>query len=285
MKNEPLISRRTLLATTGAAALAAGVPSGAAAATRKSERKAAKRSGARPPTLRNTRGKILYINDDGTERGREWFSVTWRRDGQVTLRAYCEIDDGEVERDVVQSMTSEFAPLDCFMRLHRRGEFLGTGLIRITDTEAECEAFNAEIGRIRQVIKLDMPVPTLVTHPLSTDSLLARRFDHSKSERVQYWEGGFTTSPLLDGASGPLLSANGRRAIEYVGPERVTVPAGTFDTHHYRILMRPRPDGTPTGYEIWATHPDYVFVRGTVSGYLNNKSGAGTYELVEYEEI
>src|SRR5690606_38281173 len=107
MNNDPLISRRSLLATTGVAALAAGVPLGAAAASRTSEKKVTKRPGARPPTLRNTRGKILYINDDGTERGREWFSVTWRRDGQVTLRAYCEIDDGEVERDVVQTMTSE----------------------------------------------------------------------------------------------------------------------------------------------------------------------------------
>ncbi len=283
MKSESMISRRSLLAaTTGVAALAVGAPLSASAAGRNSA-KSAPRTGARPPTLRNTRGKILYISDDGTERGREWFSFTWRRDGQITLRAYCEIDDGQVERDVVQTMTPDFAPLDCFMRLHSRGAFLGTGWVRVTDTQAECEVFNKDIGRVEQVIKLDRPVPTLVTHPLSSDSLLARRYDHSKSDRVQYWEGGLSTSPLLDGASGPLLSQNGRRALEYVGPERVTVPAGTFDTHHYKILMKPKADGTPTSYELWATHPDYLFVRGTVSGYLNNKTGSGTYELVEYE--
>lgn len=283
MNEALLMSRRSLLAaTTGAAALAAGAPLRVSAANQKAAKSAA-RSGARPPTVRNTRGKILYINDDGTERGREWFAVTWRRDGQVTLRAYCEIDDGEVERDVVQTMTSDFAPIDCFVRLHVRGKFLGSGMIRFDHTEAECDVYNAEVGRLRQVIKLERPVPTLVTHPLSTDALLAAQFDHSKSERVQYWEGGMTSSPLLDGASGPLLSHNGRRAIEYVGRERVTVPAGTFDTHHYRLPMKPRPDGTPTTYEFWAAHPDYVFVRGAVSGYLNNKSGSGTYELVEYE--
>ncbi|MFO7306093.1 MAG: hypothetical protein C0P74_011300 [Gammaproteobacteria bacterium] len=278
---DSLISRRTVLAATGAAALTVGAPLRVSAADAK--RKPTARGGARPPTLRNTHGKILYINDDGTERGREWFSVTWRRDGQITLRAYCEIDDGEVERDVVQTMTSSFAPIDCFVRLHVRGKFLGSGMMRFSDTEAECDVYNVEVGRLRQVIKLDRPVPTLVTHPLSTDALLAAQFDHSKSERVQYWEGGMTSSPLLDGASGPLLSPNGRRAIEYVGRERITVPAGTFDTHHYRLLLSPRPDGTKTTYEFWATHPDYVFVRGAVSGYLKNKTGSGTYELVEYE--
>jgi hypothetical protein len=271
-----------LAATTGAAALAMGPQLNAEAANRKTATPA--RSGARPPTVRNTRGKIIYVSDDGTERGREWFSFTWRRDGQLNLRAFCEIDDGEVERDVVQTMTADFEPIDCFMRLHSRGEFLGSGWIRLTKTEAECEVFNRDIGRITQRISLDRPAPTLVTHPLSSDSLLARRFDHSQSERVQYWEGGLSTSPLLDGASGPLLSHNGRRGIEYVGAERVTVPAGTFDAHHYKILMKPKPDGTPTGYELWATHPDYVFVRGTVTGYLNNKTGSGTYELVEYED-
>ncbi|HVX90608.1 MAG TPA: hypothetical protein VHC20_03150, partial [Candidatus Paceibacterota bacterium] len=46
---------------------------------------------------RNVVGKLLYISDDGSERGREWFSFTYRKDKQVTLRAYCEIDDTRVE--------------------------------------------------------------------------------------------------------------------------------------------------------------------------------------------
>lgn len=236
-----------------------------------------------PPTLRNTRGKIVYVGDDNQERGREWFSVTYRRDGQVTLRAFCEIDDGKVERDVVQSMTSTFAPLDCFVRLHVDGKFLGTGWIRVTDTDAECDVFNAQLGRLHQIVKLAKPASSLVSHPLSTDALLLASFDHSKPERIQQWDGGLSTSPLLDGASGPLIGVGGKRSTEYVGPERITVPAGTFDTHHYRLLMSARADGSPRSYDIWCTHPDFVFVRGEVRGYLANATGYGYYELAEFE--
>lgn len=289
-----LLDRRSLLAAaTGSAVLAATAVAAAAAPSRDAPatgpaRKAGRPASGpardvRPPTLRNTRGKIVYIDEDGSERGREWFGVTWRRDGQVTLRAYCEIDDGQVERDVVQSMTSQFAPLDCFTRLHVRGQFLGTGIIRVGEKEAECDVYNAQLGRVHQVVPLAVPATSLVSHPLSTDSLLMARFDHGKSDRVQYWEGGLSTSPLLDGASGPLIGVGGRRGVEYVGPERITVPAGTFDTHHYRLLMGAKPDGTPRSYDIWATHPDYVFVRGEVRGYLNNRTGFGWYELAEYE--
>jgi hypothetical protein len=240
-------------------------------------------TGGKSPWVRNTRGKILYINEDGKERGREWFSFSYREDGQVTLRAYCEIDDGRVERDVVQTMTPRFAPIDCFCRLHVKGSFYGSGLIYVSETQAECELQSASLGRIHQVVKLEQPATSLVSHPLSTDSLLMAGFDHSKPDRIQYWGGGLSTSPLLDGASGPLIGVGGRRGTEYVGPERVTTRAGTFDTHHYRMLMQSKPDGSPRSYDIWATHPDYIFVRGEVRGYLNNKTGFGQYELVEWE--
>jgi hypothetical protein len=239
--------------------------------------------GKKSPWVRNTRGKILYIGDDDRERGREWFSFSYREDGQVTLRAYCEIDDGRVERDVVQTMNSRYEPLDCFVRLHVGGKFLGTGWIRVSDNEAECEVFSAALGRVRQVVPLTTPPNSLVSHPLSSDSLLMAAFDHGKPERIQRWRGGLSTSPLLDGASGPLISVGGERGVEFIAAEKVTTAAGTFDTHHYRLLMPPRADGTPRSYDIWCTHPDYVFVRGEVRGYLRNTTGFGYYELVELD--
>ena len=117
----------------------------------------------------------------------------------MTLRAYCEIDDGKVERDV----------------------------------------FNAQMGRLHQMVKLAVPAPSRVSHPLSTDSLLLAGFDHSKPDRIQESSDGLRTSPMLD--------------------------------------------GTPRSYDIWCTHPDFVFVRGEVRGYLSNKTGFGRHELVEFE--
>ncbi|MEO7775158.1 MAG: hypothetical protein ABIT36_02520 [Steroidobacteraceae bacterium] len=275
-----MLDRRSLFF---AAAAAAGSATLAAA-----DRPAAKKPLPRqiPPTVRNTRGKIIYIGDEEQERGREWFSYTYREDGQVTLRAYCEMDDIRVQRDIVQTMTSRFAPLDCFCRLSVMGKFAGTGWIRVTDTEAECEVFSTTLGRVHQTVALAMPAPTMVSHPLISDALLMSTFDHGKPDKVQYSEGGLSTSPLLDGASGPMLSVGGRRGTEYLGQEKITTAAGTFDTHHYRMLMNGRrADGTATGYEIWCTHPDYIFIKGEVRGYLTNKTGYGRYELTEFETL
>ena len=239
-------------------------------------------SSVAPSLVKNTRGTLSYINDDGKERGREWFAVSRREDGQITLRAYCEIDDARVERDVVQSMTPKFEPLDCFVRLHVGGEFSGTGWMRFTETEAECEVYSVVLGRVAQRMPLPTPATTLVSHPISTDALLLSRYDHSKPDRIQTWRGGLATSTQLDGGSGPFLSLDAERSVEYVGPEPITTAAGRFDTHHYRLPMHARADGAPRSYDLWCTHPDYLIVRGEVRGYLNNKTGYGRYDLVEY---
>ncbi|MSO99260.1 MAG: hypothetical protein EXR11_13765 [Rhodospirillaceae bacterium] len=242
--------------------------------------------GKTSPYVRNMRGKILYFGDDDKERGREWFSFSFREDGQITLRAYCEIDDARVERDVTYTMKKDFTPLDCFVRLHVGGKFLGTGWIRVTDTEAECEVFNTTFGRIQQKVALTVPPRTMGSHPLACDALVLPAFDHAKPERVQTREGALSTSPLLDGASGPLIGMSSG-TIEYVGPEKITTVAGTFDAHHYRFPSIQgtalHPSGNARSEDIWVTHPDYTFVRAEVRGYLRNKTGFGRYELVEFE--
>jgi hypothetical protein len=195
------------------------------------------------------------------------------------------MDDIQVQRDVVQTMNERFHPLDCFVRLHVKGQFLGTGWIRVTDTEAECDVFNVVMGRVHQSVPLAAPATSLVSHPISSDALLMAGFDHSKPDRIQTWEGGLSTSPLLDGASGPFISVGKERSVEYVGAEKITTPAGSFDAHHYRLLMTgSRSDGKKPSYDIWCTHPDYLIVRGEVGGYLNNATGFGRYELVELSE-
>ncbi|MCB2109359.1 MAG: hypothetical protein KDE14_16740 [Rhodobacteraceae bacterium] len=241
-----------------------------------------------PISPRNIRGKILYVGDDKKERGREWFGFTFRKDGQITLRAYCEMDDIQLERDVVYTMDHKFRPLDCFIRLHKDGKFLGTGWIRVSDTEVECEVFNSGFGRVQQIFPLTSPALNLGAHPLANDALVLASFDHSRPERVQTQSGWLTTSPLLYGSAGPLIGMRSG-TIEYVGPERITVPAGIFDTHHYRFPPTPgnalHPSGTPGSEDIWVTHPHYTFVRAEVYGYLTNETGYGYYELAELEYL
>ena len=228
---------------------------------------------------RNYRGKISYIGSDGNERGREWFSVTRHPDGQRTLRAVCEIDDSEITRDVTYTTDENYLPLDCFNRLHRDGKFLGTGWIRITDTYAECEVFNTELGRVRQKMPLEQPATSLGSHPLTCDVMHLPAFDQSKPDERQHLNRILMTSPLPHGGSGPLISKSSVYA-EYLGEEEVVVPAGTFMAHHYRYPLSPNPDGTPRQEDVWCLHDDWQFVKVTVTGFLKDSS----YVLTEYEE-
>jgi hypothetical protein len=240
------------------------------------------------PSARNVRGKIVYIGDENNERGREWFSYSYRKDGQITLRAYCEMDDIQVERDVTYTMDSKFRPLDCFVRLSVGGKFLGTGLIRVSDTEAECDVYNTTFGHVHQIVKTPTRATRLGAHPLANDALQMTAYDHSRSEKVQTSNDiTLSSSPLLDGASGPMIGMGNTSTVEYIGPEKVTTPAGTFDTHHYRIPAiggAAHPSGNKRYEDIWCTHPNYVFLRAEVYGYLRNKTGFGRYELTEYSE-
>jgi hypothetical protein len=243
--------------------------------------------GKKSPYVRNLRGKILYIGDDDKERGREWFSFSFREDGEITLRAYCEIDDGRVERDVVYTMDANLRPIDCFNRLHSGGRFLGSGWIRVNETNAQCEVFNTSVGRVTQTVALDSPALVLGSHPLSCDALAMVAYDHANPERIQVRPGKLMTSPRLDGGSGPMISV-GNNTVEYVGEERIETAVGTFDTHHYRFPESPgespHESGTKRSQDVWVTHPDYIFVRAEVHGYLRNPTGFGRYELVEFDD-
>jgi hypothetical protein len=76
--------------------------------------------------------------------------------------------------------------------------------------------------------------------------------------------------------------------VEYVGEERIETAVGSFDTHHYRFPESPgespHESGTKRSQDVWVTHPDYIFVRAEVHGYLRNPTGFGRYELVEFDD-
>jgi len=278
------LDRRSLLTTATALAFAGG---GEAVAQVKYEPGTLPKIPAKKnPLARNITGKMLYIGDEDNERGREWFSYSFREDGQITVRAYTEIDDGQVERDVIYTMDNKYHPLDCFVRVTVKGKFVGSGWVRVTETQAECEVINATMGRVSQVVPLHMPATHLGTHPLVVDALGTHVFDHSKPEKSQRRRGGLSTSATLDGSTGPFLSAqSGEGGIqEYIGPEKVKTPVGVIEAHHYRWPSddRRHPSGNVRSQDMWVTHPDYIFVRGEVRGYLNNKTGFGRYELAEY---
>ena len=233
---------------------------------------------------RTLRGKILYTSNKperlGQERGRESFIITAHTDGRRSLRALCEIDDPPtVLRDVVLSVDEDYYPLDCFTRLTLDDKFEGSGWMRLTHDSAETEAFNVNDGRISQRFELEQRVRWLASHPISSDGMGFAIYDRSRGAGRMFFPNMMVTSTDHRGASGPLLFQLGF-GIEYVGDETITVPAGTFDAHHFRYVdtAGQLPEEHPE-YNVWCTaDDDYIFLRGAVGGYMQT-----FYELVELE--
>jgi hypothetical protein len=107
---------------------------------------------------KNIRGKLAYTSKQpemmNQSRGHELFHITKHTDGQITLRAHCEIEepDPTVMRDVVLTLNENNHPMDCFIRLTVGDKFMGSGLfIFDLDEECngtiECESYGPSIGR------------------------------------------------------------------------------------------------------------------------------------------
>jgi hypothetical protein len=233
--------------------------------------------------FRTYRGRIAYVGDATAERGpiergREWFTVTVQPSGERTINARCEIDDSGVVRDVVYSVRADWSPVDAFIRLNVRGRFMGSGWFRFSPTMAECETYMAEGGRVSQRIfrrrgDEGENASTFGAHPVACDVWHLGSYDPAAlavGQTVQHC--AFMSSLLPNGASGPMLSTMAF-AIEYLGPEELTVPAGTFATQHFRYRFS---DGHPDEH-VWFTSEDRVLVR------IRWDLLRTTYELVEFE--
>jgi hypothetical protein len=229
---------------------------------------------------RNLRGKIIYKSTamgKEEEFGREWFSFTYHEDGQITLRAHCEIEAGvvaerSVVRDVVYTVSSDFRPKDCFIRLHENGKFLGSGWFMFTDDMVQAEVYNTEAGRSSDQRVLQEPPSSFGAHPVACDMLHLPRYDLSHGPGVSRQTDILMSSLEHDGCSGPSICMLDLD-LEYVGREEVTVPAGKFDCDHFRFLLDSHPQE-----DLWCIPGTYVFVKITVGGYM-----AASFDLVSLE--
>lgn len=219
---------------------------------------------------RSYRGKVSYITDGVGQMGREMFHVTIQPDGTRTMRATCELDDDRLLRDVVHTVDKDWYPLDAFVRLTIHEKTAGSSWFRFTKTKAVCEAVTAKEGRVRQEFEIDERVRELGTHPVHADAWGLAQVNRA-NPNPQAPSLRFSTSTQPDGGSGPLLvPSTGRKLRRYVGREKISVPAGTFDAVHFQDLF---PDKPPA--ELWVTDGDFIPVRVTWSFRKQ------TYELIE----
>lgn len=231
---------------------------------------------------RSIRGSIQYTSNQehrrGAERGREYFRVDIHTDGSRTIAAHGEIDDDpSVVRDVNLRVGADRAPLECFVRIAVGGVYRGSGWFRFSPFLAECEAFTALEGRVSQRMELDRPLPAFGNHAMVNDAHLLSLYDLSKGPGVQVTKGLLLSSPDHRGATGPMLFPVDL-AIEYVGDEQVSVSAGTFPAHHFRMVDVPGLPLEHPEYDLWVTADgDYLLLKAMVAGYMQT-----AYELTSY---
>lgn len=223
---------------------------------------------------RHYSGVIHAIHDTKRLRGTERFSVSVAPDGSRTLHATCEILDRNVSKDIIYSVDRDFRPMDSYVRLIKDGTLLGSGRYHFDDRGGSLDCDSRVLGHVTQRIDQPGGFPSFGPHPLTGDIWHLARYDHSSKEKVQFFDSALS-SLEHDGCSGPMLHPI-RFGIEFLGPQTITVPAGTFETHHYQFHL----DGTlPQEHpleQLWCIPEDFIFVQIRVDGYM-----ATTYQLTE----
>ena len=230
------------------------------------------------------RGTIAYLSHKpdrlNQERGREYYTLVVHGDGSRTITMHTEIDDRpSVHRDAIYSIDKDWLPLDCMMRLTVGDKFMGTGWMKFYDTWAECETFTATEGRVSQKMETRGRLKTFQNHAIACDSWHFKHYDIAKGG-IQRIDQILLSSPDHRGATGPLFYSIGM-TLDYVGPEKVTVGAGTFDAYHFQFPgTKELPEEHPP-YEIYTTADgEFTFLKGGVAGYMQTY-----YELTAFEEV
>ncbi len=226
-------------------------------------------------------GRIAYVSDQEDNRdlmrGSEQFSMTQFADGRLVQRAQCRIDVApDVERDSVLTVDSTLRPMDAFVRIETGGQFTGTGWYTFTDTLGTCEAFTALDGRVTYRQPLPPGPFPFCTHSIVGDAwMIAAKAPWTNDTRIQTTL--YTVTLNKQGATGPALAVK-PFGIGRVGPETITVPAGTFETVRY--TCGEVPDGTTLEdadfrYNIWVTDDDFRMA------VLSMYPGRTRFQLIE----
>jgi hypothetical protein len=239
------------------------------------------------------RGRIHYTSSKpdrkNAERGREHFTITKHTDGRRTLRAHAEIDDEpNVLRDVTLSMDKDWNTTDAFVRLSVGDEMMGSSWFLFEDNFAECEGYLKDKGRISERVEYDKRPDLFGAHPIQGDAWLFSSVDISNGPCVKICDRLLGSSLDHRGATGPsLVWHEPGMLFEYIGKEKITVGAGTFEALHFCIGDRnievegSNESGVHPVYEVWTTADgDFIFLKAFVSGYMMTQ-----YELVELERI
>ena len=205
--------------------------------------------------IRFALGVIDYLGDDTGLRGCERWMLSVHEDGTRTLRAHSEMWDTSLQRDVVHTVTSSFRPLRTFITQRLGGAFLGEGWFHFRPEELVSAGDLNGFGSLDQRCPLVSEPQFFVPHAVCCDAWIVPAYDLGMGGE-QHLTDGWRSSPTANGSTGPCAERMPPIGVSLLGEERVTVPAGTFDTLHFAIEQ---PGGVRD--ELWTTAEDYLLIQ------------------------
>ena len=188
--------------------------------------------GARPGNqFQYMHGRLSYQKKTpaGFERGREYWWLTYNRDGSRTMRTLAMTDDSKFVRDVIFTIGADGRPLRIYDQIQVDNQLVGSGYFQVTGDTMTVVTDGIDTGHTVQVI----PVPKrfhVMTHAVMLDGWPAWAYegDEPGTQTIST----YSTSPTWNGTTGP-LGYMIKQHPTLVGSEQITVPAGTFQTRHY----------------------------------------------------
>lgn len=198
----------------------------------------------------------FYEEDGETLRGREWFRMIAHQDGTRTMTITKDTFGTNRQHTIVMRVDDEFRPLEAYgMYRYPDGE-KGSVRVVVDDDRLTAQSFSPT-GHVTHEVRVP-PALAVVTHGEGLNAWSASVLDpdsNDTSEPSSMPRTSYFISPPKE-EPGAVLGKVTRATLERVGEETVTVPAGTFETVHYR-----------TGpLDMWAMKGDRILVKQTYFG-------------------
>lgn len=225
----------------------------------------AENTGPNKSIVRWSEGKYLYQTADRKrERGWEKFHLNVHPDGTRTMLMWNDISARNNQYSVMLRVAENFRPLQSYISYWTEAGYKGSAIVMIDGVRLEAIS-TGPLGKVTQSIIVPQNV-SIGAHPVAGDGW-HMWYEDAGAKGVQS-NGQMYSVESSNDLTKPVLGVLVSQKFEILGKEKITVPAGTFDTVKYRI------GGSSDAYVLM---PDRVMIRVT------NTNRGLDYVLTEYK--
>lgn len=182
----------------------------------------------------------------GDVRGEERFHITAHPDGSRSVMAVSRYGPRDIQRHSLYRIDAALRPIDASIQYWIEGDWRASGTITTTKAQVSVQSRSPQ-GTAGHIVDVSGPFAVL-PHQLAPDAWRALLYDRAKGgvQNLAVYD----PAPLAEGPDG-LLGQMTAQPTEYLGTERITVPAGTFESDHFRI---------GNSIDLFVTGPDAILV-------------------------